>query len=71
MIFLSTEEDWEIPNTMYEETLLYDLNLDHFGTQLDIVDEVLILKRRIMTRAQKNYNSTNLNKHLVKIRRDS
>ena len=62
MIFLSmgdlrirldplTKEYWEIPNTMSEGTPLHDLNLDHFGPQLDMVSEVL--RGRVMTRAQK------------------
>ena len=44
-----TEEDWEIPNTMCEGILLHNLNLDHFGTRLDMVNEVL--RGRVMTRA--------------------
>ena len=46
-----TEEDWEIQNTLCEGTPLRDLNLDQFGTRLDMVNEVL--RGRVMTRAQK------------------
>ena len=45
------EEDWENPNTMCEETPLHNLNLDHFGGRLDMVNETF--RGRVMTRVQK------------------
>ena len=46
-----TDEDWEIPNALGEGTPIHNQDLDHFGTRLDMVNE--ILRGRIMTRAQK------------------
>ena len=46
-----TGEDWEIPNAICEGTTIHDQDLDHFGTRLDVVNE--ILRERVMTRAQK------------------
>ena len=36
-----TKEDWKFSNTMCKETPLHNLNLDHFGTRLDMVNEIL------------------------------
>ena len=46
-----TEEDWEISNAICEGTIIHYQDLDHFGTRLDMVNE--ILRGRVMTRAQK------------------
>ena len=65
---LLIEEGWKILNTMCEGTPLHDLNLDHFGTRLDMVNK--LLRGRVMTRAPQRPQLKNINKCLVKIWRD-
>ena len=53
-----TDEDFEIPNSMCEETPLHYLNLDNFSTKLDMANKVL--RGRVMTRAERYSQLNNL-----------
>ena len=46
-----TDEDWKIPNTICDGTIIHNQGLDHFGTRLDMVNE--ILRGKFMTHVKK------------------